>query len=74
MGNIGTDQSAGLPEDIVESVFPIAFCGKYIGPACCGKMILANNDGVVIGACPDHSPIHVSGYGEIIRYRGQPDG
>lgn len=73
MGNMGTDQSAGLPEDIVEPVFPIAFRGKYIGPACCGKMILANYNGIVIGACPDHSPIVIRG-GEIIRLEAMPHG
>lgn len=54
---MGTDHSAGLPEEVVEPVPPIAGRGTYIGSACCGRMRLANYNGIVIGACPDHSPI-----------------
>lgn len=73
---MGTDRLAGLPDPVVEPVPPISVRSgtKYIGSACCSKMILANYNGIVVGACPDHSPIHISGHGEIIRYWGQPDG
>lgn len=64
---MGTDQSAGLPEEVVESVSPafIRAGFRYIGSVCCGKMILANCNGIIVGACPDHAPIVVTS-GEII--------
>lgn len=63
---MGSD-SAGLP-DAVEPVSPISIRHgfKYIGTACCEKIRLVNWNGIVVGACPDHSPIIIRD-GDIIR-------
>lgn len=72
---MGTDRLAGLPDPVVEPVPPISVRRgiTFIGPACCAKIRLANINGMVIGCCPDHSPIVVRD-GDIIHLEAMPHG
>lgn len=55
MGNMGTDQSAGLPEEVVEPVFPVS------AEVCCYMAYVTWGAGHLAVTCPIHGNQMIKG-------------